>query len=137
MTNQYFPAAAVLASVLIYWTVGLLGGLSLLHNNQPPLTTLTWLLFVYASAALTPLAGALAVMDLVRRWHRNRDAVPFQARQAEDAAAAPAAEAPAETPATEEPRPGPRVQNPPASGPAKKSGSKKTGSKKTATRKAA
>jgi hypothetical protein len=72
VSNQYFPAGAVLAVVLLFWSVGLLGGLSLLHNNQPPLTTLTWLLFVYGAAVLTPLAGILAAVDLVRRWRRNR-----------------------------------------------------------------
>jgi hypothetical protein len=74
VSNQYFPAAAVLAAVVLFWAVGLLGGLSLLHNNQPPLTTLTWMLFVYGAAVLTPLAGALAAADLVRRWKRNRAA---------------------------------------------------------------
>ncbi len=74
VSNQYFPAAAVLNAVLLFWAVGLLGGLSLLHNNQPPLTTLTWMLFVYTAAVLTPLAGILAAADLLRRWRRNRDA---------------------------------------------------------------
>lgn len=75
VSNQYFPAAAVLAAVVLFWAVGMLGGLSLLHNNQPPLTTLTWMLFVYLSAVLTPIAGLLAALDLVRRWRRNRAAV--------------------------------------------------------------
>lgn len=74
VTNQYFPAAAVLTAVVLFWAVGLLGGLSLLHNNQPPLTTLTWMLFVYGAAVLTPLAGLLAAADLLRRWRRNREA---------------------------------------------------------------
>lgn len=73
--NQYFPAGAVLAAVILFWLVGILGGLSLLHNNQPPLTTLTWLLFVYTAAVLTPLAGLLAAVDLIRRWRRNRAAM--------------------------------------------------------------
>jgi hypothetical protein len=74
VSNQYFPAAAVLTAVVLFWAVGLLGGLSLLHNNQPPLTTLTWMLFVYGAAVLTPLAGAWAAVDLFRRWQRNRTA---------------------------------------------------------------
>ncbi|TQJ57980.1 hypothetical protein FBY30_0181 [Arthrobacter sp. SLBN-83] len=90
VTNQYFPAGAVLTAVLLFWIVGLLGGLSLLNNNQPPLTTLTWMLFVYASAVLTPLAGLLAAADLIRRWRRNRAAAPapasFAATSAEPAA---------------------------------------------------
>jgi cell division septation protein DedD len=74
VSNQYFPAAAVLFAVVLFWAVGLLGGLSLLHNNQPPLTTLTWILFVYGAAVLTPLAGAWAAVDLLGRWKRNRAA---------------------------------------------------------------
>jgi hypothetical protein len=81
VSNQYFPAAAVLAAVVLFWAVGLLGGLSLLHNNQPPLTTLTWILFVYGAAVLTPLAGALAAVDLVRRWKRNRAAAAAYAAE--------------------------------------------------------
>lgn len=138
VTNQYFPAAAVLASVLIYWTVGFLGGLSLLHNNQPPLTTLTWLLFVYASAALTPLAGALAVVDLVRRWRRDRAAAPARAGQTEQGAPVMVSQA-AEAPVMDSP-----VQNPPAPTPhapngtaAKQPDANKTASKKPATKKPA
>ncbi|MFD5277125.1 hypothetical protein ACFWIX_06130 [Pseudarthrobacter sp. NPDC058362] len=140
VTNQYFPAAAVLGAVLIYWTVGLLGGLSLLHNNQPPLTTLTWLLFVYASAALTPLAGALALVDLVRRWRRNRAGAQEQAWPAEVAAEGPVA---AEAPAVEAPRPEPRIRSPhipepvPKTPGGKKAVTKKTATKKSSTRKAA
>ena len=72
VSNQYFPAAAVLTAVVLFWTIAMFGGLSLLHNNQPPMATLTWLLFVYAAAVLTPLAGIIAATDLVRRWRRNR-----------------------------------------------------------------
>ena len=70
--NEYFPAAAVLVAVVLFWVIAMLGGLSLLNNNQPPMATLTWLLFVYAAAVLTPLAGVLAAINLVRRWQRNR-----------------------------------------------------------------
>ena len=72
--NEYFPAAAVLVFVVLFWTAGLFGGLSLLSRSQPPLATLTWLLFVYAVAVLSPLAGLLAAVDLVRRWWRKRRA---------------------------------------------------------------
>lgn len=101
VTNQYFPAGAVLTAVVLFWVVGMLGGLSLLNNNQPPLTTLTWMLFVYAAAVLTPLAGLLAAVDLVRRWRRNRAAAPgVHAEPAASATAvAPYAGRPAETPA--------------------------------------
>jgi hypothetical protein len=72
VSNQYFPAAAVLTAVVLFWTIGIFGGLSLLHNNQPPMATLAWMLFVYAAAVLTPLAGIIAAADLIRRWRRNR-----------------------------------------------------------------
>ncbi|MDR7082808.1 hypothetical protein J2X01_002098 [Arthrobacter ginsengisoli] len=72
VANEYFPAAAVLAGVVLFWGLGIFGGLSLLSNHQSLLTTLSWLLFVYAAAVLTPLAGLLAVVDLSRRWLRNR-----------------------------------------------------------------
>jgi len=72
--NEYFPAAAVLVFVVLFWTAGLLGGLSLLSTSQPPIATLFWLLFVYAVAVLSPLAGLFAAADLVRRWWRNRRA---------------------------------------------------------------
>ena len=72
VSSEYFPAAAVLAGVIMFWGIGLFGGLSLLSNHQTLLTTLSWLLFVYAAAVLTPLAGLVAVVDLSRRWLRNR-----------------------------------------------------------------
>ncbi|MDF2049942.1 hypothetical protein [Arthrobacter sp. Cr_A7] len=85
VSNQYFPAGAVLTAVILFWAVGMLGGLSLLHNNQPPLTTLTWMLFVYVAAVLTPIAGLMAAVDLYRRWRRNRAAA--ESAVAENAAA--------------------------------------------------
>lgn len=72
VSSEYFPAAAVLAGVVLFWGIGLFGGLSLLSDHQTLLTTLSWLLFVYAAAVLTPLAGLVAVVDLSRRWLRNR-----------------------------------------------------------------
>jgi hypothetical protein len=90
VTNQYFPAGAVLTAVALFWVVGMLGGLSLLNNNQPPLTTLTWMLFVYGAAVLTPLAGLLAAVDLVRRWRRNRTAASAPVAHTDPAAAAAA-----------------------------------------------
>jgi hypothetical protein len=72
LTNEYFPAAAVLFGVVLFWTLGLFGGLSLLSSSQTPLTTLGWLLFVYAAAVLSPLAGLLAAIDLLRRWRQHR-----------------------------------------------------------------
>ncbi|CAH0133197.1 MULTISPECIES: hypothetical protein [unclassified Arthrobacter] len=72
VTNEYFPAAAVLSGVILFWILGLFGGLSLLSTRQAPVTTLTWMMFVYAAAVLSPLAGLVAAIDLVRRWLRNR-----------------------------------------------------------------
>ncbi|XAS65720.1 hypothetical protein ACOM2C_02870 [Pseudarthrobacter sp. So.54] len=72
VSNEYFPAGAVLAGVTLFWVLGLFGGLSLLSDHQTLLTTLAWLLFVYVAAVLTPLAGLIAAMDLSRRWLRNR-----------------------------------------------------------------
>ena len=72
VTSEYFPSAAVLSGVVLFWGLGIFGGLSLLSSYQTLLTTLSWLLFVYAAAVLTPLAGLLAAIDLSRRWLRNR-----------------------------------------------------------------
>ncbi|UVJ40258.1 hypothetical protein [Arthrobacter sp. CJ23] len=74
VSSEYFPAATVLFAVLLFWIVGLMGGLSMLRLNQPPLLALGWMLFVYASVVLTPVAGFLAGMDLLRRWRRNQAA---------------------------------------------------------------
>lgn len=83
--NQYFPAAAVLVAVLLFWTAGLLGGLSMLNDKNPPIATLTWMLFVYAAAVLTPLAGLMAAVDLVRRWLRNRNQALMEPAQVDEA----------------------------------------------------
>jgi hypothetical protein len=156
VTNQYFPAAAVLTAVILFWAVGLLGGLSLLHNNQPPLTTLTWMLFVYGAAVLTPLAGLLAAADLLRRWRLHRAAgpqaadtgadtgtddagtlqgagVPYQQAESADAAEPrPESSVPQpDNPATARDRPS--AQEPAAQAPApKKQAARKSGAKKAA-----
>lgn len=140
VTNQYFPAAAVLTAVILFWAVGLLGGLSLLHNNQPPLTTLTWMLFVYGAAVLTPLAGMLAAADLLRRWRLNRAAAAENATITDDAgaylsAAVPERAAEAALPAEAA---GARAeQNQYAEGPAQRqAAAKRPGIKKPALKKA-
>jgi MFS superfamily sulfate permease-like transporter len=81
--SEYFPAGAVLVGVVLFWTIGLLGGLSWLSGGQPPLAILTWMIFIYGVVVLSPLAGILAAVDLARRWWRNR-----QARRQQHAAAA-------------------------------------------------
>ena len=55
----------MLSGVILFWVLGLFGGLSLLSTRQSLVTTLTWLLFVYAAAVLSPLAGLVAAIDLV------------------------------------------------------------------------
>ncbi|MET1087280.1 MAG: hypothetical protein ABWY04_09180 [Arthrobacter sp.] len=139
VSNQYFPAAAVLTAVVLFWAVGLLGGLSLLNNNQPPLTTLTWMLFVYVAAVLTPLAGGLAAVDLVRRWNRSRSAGAAGVHEAsgvEPEAEYIAAEATVTEPVTQQPAPqAPAIhqQQPAPKKPIqKKPIQKKSGSKKAA-----
>lgn len=85
VSNQYFPAAAVLTAVVLFWTIAMFGGLSLLNNNQPPMATLTWMLFVYGAAVLTPLAGIVAASDLIRRWRRNRQSAQVETVEYESA----------------------------------------------------
>lgn len=102
VSNQYFPAAAVLTAVVLFWTIAMFGGLSLLNNNQPPMATLTWMLFVYGAAVLTPLAGIIAASDLIRRWRRNRqyaqvemaehESAEYEAAQEQAAGTEPAAD---------------------------------------------
>ncbi|UKA62321.1 hypothetical protein [Arthrobacter sp. FW306-04-A] len=72
--SEYFPAGAVLVGVVLFWTIGVLGGLSWLSGGQPPLAILTWMIFIYGVVVLSPLAGIWAAVDLVRRWCRNRQA---------------------------------------------------------------
>ncbi len=72
--SEYFPAGAVLVGVVLFWTIGLLGGLSWLSGGQPPLAILTWMIFIYGVVVLSPLAGIWAAVDLARRWWRNRQA---------------------------------------------------------------
>lgn len=110
--NEYFPAATVLLAVVLFWTIAMFGGLSLLNNNQPPMATLTWMLFVYAAAVLTPLAGVLAAINIVRRWQRNR-----QYAQAVAEAEAEA-ELPDEVALAEEPETAAALESEPADEPA-------------------
>lgn len=74
--SQYFPAAAALALVVLFWSVGMLGGLSLLSRSRPPLGTLAWLLFVYGSVVLSLAVGLWAAIDLARRLSRRRRRPP-------------------------------------------------------------
>ncbi len=72
--SEYFPAGVVLGGVLLFWTVGLLGGLSWLSGGQSPLTVLSWMIFIYAAVVLSPVAVAFSVMDISRRYRGTHDA---------------------------------------------------------------
>ncbi|WP_457966176.1 hypothetical protein M1E17_06195 [Arthrobacter sp. D1-29] len=85
VSNQYFPAAAVLTAVVLFWAVGMVGGLSMLNDKNAPMATLTWMLFVYMAAVLTPVAGVMAAMDLVRRYRLNRQTRGSQFAELEQA----------------------------------------------------
>lgn len=74
--SEFFPAAAVLAGVVLFWTAGLLGGLSLLSRSRPILDTVSWLYAVYAAVVLSPLAALWAAGDLIRRLLRRTDEGP-------------------------------------------------------------
>jgi Flp pilus assembly protein protease CpaA len=71
MKKEYVPGVAVAGGVVLFWLIGLLGGLSFLSDPKPLLPTLTWLMLVYFAVAATLIAGSLAVADLVRRRSRN------------------------------------------------------------------
>ncbi|WP_458111991.1 hypothetical protein M1D88_17290 [Arthrobacter sp. R1-13] len=73
MRREFVPGTAVLGGVLLFWVAAVLGNLSFLSAPRPPLSTLAWLIFVYAAVAITPIAGGLAAADLVRRWQLNRN----------------------------------------------------------------
>ncbi len=97
LRNQYFPAAAVLVAVALFWIVALSGGLSMLNARNAPLATLTWMLFVYLVAALTPVVGLFAAVDLIRRYRWNRTiqreqnaALPADCAAQQEPAASPA-----------------------------------------------
>lgn len=62
----------MLVGVVLFWTIGVLGGLSWLSGGQPPLAILTWMIFIYGVVVLSPIAGIWAAVDLARRWLRNR-----------------------------------------------------------------
>jgi len=72
--NECFPSAVALCGVVLFWWLGMFGGLSLLSKSHPPLETLAWLLFTYACVVLSGAAGLWAVGDLwqrlSRRWKR-------------------------------------------------------------------
>ncbi|WP_155852786.1 hypothetical protein [Arthrobacter sp. H14] len=70
--RQYLPAAIVLVGVSMFWIVGILGGLRVLHSPEPALTVLIWLYVMLAAVALSIVAAALAIIDITRRLRRHR-----------------------------------------------------------------
>jgi hypothetical protein len=72
----HFPAGLTLTLVVLFWSVGMLGGLSLLSRSRPPLDTLTWLLFTYACVVLSTVVGVWAASDLGRHLYRHLQHAP-------------------------------------------------------------
>lgn len=70
--GQYLPAAIVLFGVCVFWIVGILGGLRVLHSPEPALSVLIWLYVMLAAVALSIVAAALAIIDISRRLRRRR-----------------------------------------------------------------
>jgi hypothetical protein len=69
--RPYYPALTVLVSVALFWAVGNLGGLALLHDARSPVVTLAWLYLMLFLIVCSAVAAAVAVLDVVRRI-RNR-----------------------------------------------------------------
>ena len=65
------PAYA-LAGVGIFWAVGLLGGLRILHSAASPITTLILLYVMLAVVALSLVIAAAAIAEIGRRTARKR-----------------------------------------------------------------
>lgn len=72
-TNRdWLPAVVVLACVAVFWAVGLVGGLAMLHGAHSPMATLIGLYFMLALIALSIAVAVLAASDLVRRFTARR-----------------------------------------------------------------
>ena len=65
-------AGCALAAVALFWVVGLLGGLQVLHGAASPLTTLVLLYVMLALVVLSFVVTAAAVMELWRQSARRR-----------------------------------------------------------------
>lgn len=65
-------AACALAGVGVFWAVGLLGGLRILHGASSPMTTLVLLYVMLAVVALSLVIAAAAVAELGRQAAERR-----------------------------------------------------------------
>ncbi|MBE0011136.1 MULTISPECIES: hypothetical protein [unclassified Arthrobacter] len=66
------PSIIALVAVTVFWVVGLAGGMSLLREHQPPLTTLIGLYLMLALAAFSIIIAVLAASDLAGRLAGKR-----------------------------------------------------------------
>ncbi|BBE21673.1 hypothetical protein MN0502_05560 [Arthrobacter sp. MN05-02] len=65
-------AAYALAGVGVFWAVGLLGGLRILHTASSPMTTLVLLYVMLAVVALSLVVAAAAFAELGRQAAERR-----------------------------------------------------------------
>ncbi|WP_051427456.1 hypothetical protein [Arthrobacter sp. H20] len=65
--RDWLPAVVVLACVVAFWSVGLVGGLAMLRGAQSPMATLIGLYFMLALIAISITVTVLAASDLTRR----------------------------------------------------------------------
>lgn len=71
--RDWLPAVLVLAGVVAFWSVGLLGGLAMLREAHSPMATLIGLYSMLALIALSLAVAVLAASDLVRRSTSRRN----------------------------------------------------------------
>ncbi|GAA1116718.1 hypothetical protein [Arthrobacter flavus] len=70
--RDWLPAVVVLACVVAFWIVGLVGGLAMLREAQSPMATLIGLYFMLALIAVSIAVAVLAASDLTRRIATRR-----------------------------------------------------------------
>lgn len=66
------PSILALAAVALFWVVGAVGGLGVLHDASSPMAMLTGLYVGLAAVAVSIIVATLAVNDLVSRYSRPR-----------------------------------------------------------------
>jgi hypothetical protein len=72
LRHEYFPAVSILLVVVLFWTLALFGGLTLLHTPHSALVTLGWLYLMLFLIVASAVAGFFAVTDIARRLGRRR-----------------------------------------------------------------
>lgn len=70
--REILPPTAALLGVIVFWSVGAVGGIGYLHNASSPMAMLTGLYGMLAAVAVSIIIATLAVMDLGRRFSRQR-----------------------------------------------------------------